>query len=83
MHQSYIIYFVILVLLWFGGVACYLQSAGNTEYNIHYNSSTLNPITTEESRFTNRALAGNYLVFLGTIYRTTIKKPINTSEEHT
>ena len=31
-----------LVLLWFGGVACYLQSAGNTEYKIHYNSSDLN-----------------------------------------
>ena len=39
----------IIVLLWFGGVACYLQSAGNSEYRIHYNSSVLNSITDNHS----------------------------------
>ena len=44
----------IIVLLWFGGVACYLQSAGNSEYRIHYNSTVLNSNTDNHSLLLNR-----------------------------
>ena len=43
-----------IVLLWFGGVACYLQSAGNTEYKIYYNSTVLNSDVTSESSLLSR-----------------------------
>merc|ERR1719351_416638 len=51
----------IIVLLWFGGVACYLQSAGNSEHKIYYNSSVLNSDVSSDPSSLNRASADEAL----------------------